>query len=57
MEDCFYKEQFVPLFPFSEPNQSAVIAKEQVLIKDKKGNLLLSGNAEVRLDFFPKPQY
>ena len=56
MEDPSYKEQFVPLFLFSEPNQSAVIAKDEVLIKDKNGNDLLSGNAEFRLDFLPKPQ-
>lgn len=41
---------------FGKPNQSAVIAKDEVLIKDKNGNVLLSGNAEFCLDFLPKPE-
>lgn len=56
MKDLNYKELFVPLFPFSEPNQSTVIVKDEVSIKDKSGNSLLSGNAEARLDFLPKPR-
>lgn len=56
MEGQNYKEQFIPLFPFSEPNKSAVVGKDEILIKDKNGNVLHSGNAEFRLDFLPKPQ-
>lgn len=55
-ETTRYIEQNIPLFPFSEPNKSAVIGKDEILIQDKKGNILLSGNAEFRLDFLPKPQ-
>ena len=56
MEDCFYKDKFVPLFPFSEPNKSVVIAKDQVLIKDSDETVLFALNAEIRLDLLPRPR-
>lgn len=49
------KNQLVPLFPFGELNQSTVLAKDEVVIKDKDDNALLSGSAEVRLDLLPRP--
>lgn len=56
VEILIYKEQSVPLFPFSEPNQSVIIAKDEALIKDSTGTVLLHGNAEVRLDLLPRPR-
>jgi hypothetical protein len=50
------KDQFVPLFPFGEPNQSTVIAKDQVLIKDSNDTVLSTVNAEIRLDLVPRPR-
>ena len=55
-EDLNYKDNFIPLFPFNEPNQSAVIAKDQVLIKDSNENILFNLDAEIRLDLLPKPR-
>ena len=41
MDELKYKKNFVPLFPFSEPNKSVVIAKDQVMIKDSnKGGFI-----------------
>ncbi|MGE4494935.1 MAG: hypothetical protein AB7D09_08890 [Methanosarcina sp.] len=54
MENTRYIEQNIPLFPFSELNKSVVIGKDEILIQDKKGNILLSGTAEFRVDFLPK---
>lgn len=51
-----YKDNFISFFPSCEPNQSVVIAKDEVLIKDKSGNVLLYGSAEVRLDLLPQPR-
>ncbi|HHV24327.1 MAG TPA: hypothetical protein GXX65_07255 [Methanosarcina sp.] len=56
MENTRYIEQNIPLFPFSEPNKSAIVGKDEILIKDKNRNILLSGNAEFHLDFLPTPQ-
>lgn len=50
------KEKFIPLFPFGKPNESTVIAKDQVLINDCHKNALFTLNAEIRLDFLPKPE-
>lgn len=50
------KDQFVPLFPFGEPNQSTVIAKDKVLIKDSDEIVLSTVNAEIRLDLVPRPR-
>lgn len=56
MEDLDCTNHFSPSFPFGAPNQSTIIAKEKVVIKDKDDNALLSGNAEVRLDLLPRPR-
>lgn len=56
MENLKHKDHSVPLFPFSEPNKSAVIAKDQVLIKDRNETALFTLNAEIRLDLRPKPR-
>jgi len=42
------------LFPF-EPNQSVVLAKDEVVIKDNE-NALFSSSAEIRLDLLPRPR-
>jgi hypothetical protein len=56
MKDVDNNDKFVPLFPFSEPNHSAIIAKDEALIKDSNGIVLLHGNVEVRLDLIPRPR-
>ncbi len=56
MEDIIYKYQFASLFSFSEPNKSVVIAKDQLLIKNSNQTTLFTLNAEIRLDFIPKPR-
>ncbi|AKB82513.1 hypothetical protein MSBR3_1935 [Methanosarcina barkeri 3] len=56
MEEIKCREQFVPLFPFNEQNKSVVIAKDQVLIKDSNKIDLFTLNAEIHLDFLPKPR-
>jgi hypothetical protein len=50
------KDHFLPLFPFGAPNQSMVIAKDEVVIKGKDETVLSTLNAEIRLDFIPRPQ-
>ncbi len=50
------KDQTVPLFPFGEPNQSMIIAKDQILIKDSNETVLSTVNADIRLDLLPRPR-
>lgn len=50
------KDQSLPLFPFGAPNQSMIIAKDQVLIKDSNETVLSTVNAEIRLDLVPRPE-
>ncbi|HII01676.1 TPA: hypothetical protein HA351_08535 [Methanosarcinaceae archaeon] len=56
MGDPKVTEQFSPAFSFGEPNRSVFIAEDEALIKDIDGTVLLSGNAEVRLDLLPRPR-
>jgi len=56
MEKIQCRDYFVPIFPFNEPSKSVIIAKDQVLIKDSNKSALFTLNAEIRLDFLPKPR-
>ena len=42
------------IFSFGDWNQSILIAKDKAFFKDSDG-IILSGDAEVRLDLLPEP--
>ena len=49
------KDQFVPAYTFGEPNQPVAIAKDEALLMDTNGTVILDGDVEVRLDLLPDP--
>ena len=55
MANSNIRDKFIAAFPFDEPNKSVTLLKDKATIKDINGNVLIYGDAEVRLNLQPEP--